>query len=188
MLLDSVSPRPVRSRETAFSGRVWDVVTDVVDLGEAGEVTRDYIRHPGAVAVVALDEQDRIVLVQQYRHPIGTVEWEVPAGLLDVEGESPVVTAARELAEEADLRAGSWEHLITVATTPGSSSETIAIFLARDLSEVPDGERHVREGEEHGMPVGWFPLLEVRDAVLEGRLRNMTLAVAVLAVCAISGH
>lgn len=183
-LVDRPDPRPVRSRTTAFAGAVWDVVREVVDLGRAGEVTRDFISHPGAVAVVALDEDDRIVLVHQYRHPIGTVEWEIPAGLRDVHGEPPVQTAARELAEEADLRAGSWHLLLEVTTTPGSSTETITIFLARDLRPVPETERHTREGEELGMPVARFPLEEVRDAVLSSRVRNATLAVAVLATYA----
>lgn len=183
-LTDSDDPRPVRSRSVAFSGAVWDVVTDVVDLGDAGEVRRDYIDHPGAVAVVALDEDDRIVLVQQYRHPIGTLEWEIPAGLRDVQGEALVHTAARELAEEADLRADTWYRLVEVTTSPGSSSESITIFLARDLRPVPEGERHAREGEELGMPIGRFPLHDVLTAVLDGRLRNATLAIGVFATCA----
>ncbi|MDO5503549.1 MAG: NUDIX hydrolase [Actinomycetia bacterium] len=183
-LSDHIEPRPVHSRTTSFSGRVWDVVTDEVDLGPAGVVTRDYIEHPGAVAIVALDEQERLVLIQQYRHPVGRVEWEIPAGLLDVQGELPRHTAARELAEEADLIAGTWHCLLEVATTPGSSSETIAIFLARDLRPVPEEERHERDGEELDMPRAFVPLDEVREAVLAGRLQNMTLAVAVLAACA----
>lgn len=183
-LSDRVDPRPVRSRTTGFAGAVWDVVREVVDLGRAGEVTRDFIDHPGAVAVVALDEDERIVLVHQYRHPIGTVEWEIPAGLCDVDGEPAVRTAARELAEEADLRALTWHLLLEVATTPGSSTETITVFLARDLRPVPEADRHVRDGEELGMPVARFPLDEVREAILTGRVRNMTLAVAVLATCA----
>lgn len=183
-LSDRVEPRPVRSRTVGFEGHVWDVVSEVVDLGAAGLVTRDFIDHPGAVAVVALDDAERVVLVHQYRHPIGTVEWEIPAGLTDVAGEAPLRTAQRELAEETDLRANTWHHLLDVATTPGSSSETITIFLARDLHEVPEGERHERDGEEQDMPIAWFSLDEVRDAALAGRIRNMTLTVGVLAACA----
>lgn len=183
-LVDRLRPRPVLDREVGFSGRVWDVVCEVVDLGAAGAVTRDFIDHPGAVAVVALDEADRVALVQQYRHPIGTLEWEIPAGLSDVEGEAPLLTAQRELAEEADLRADTWHHLLDVVTTPGSSSETITIYLARGLREVPESERHTREGEELDMPLAWFGLDEVRAAALAGRIRNMTLTVAVLAACA----
>ncbi|NLJ54909.1 MAG: NUDIX hydrolase [Intrasporangiaceae bacterium] len=183
-LIDETDPRPVLSRATAFRGHVWDVVTEVVDLGAAGTVTRDFIDHPGAAAVVALDEHQRVVLVQQYRHPVGRLEWEIPAGLTDVEGEAPLSTAQRELAEEADLYASRWHRLLDVATTPGSSSETIAIFLARDLRPVPASELHERDGEELGMPRAFVPLDEVREAVLSGGLQNMTLAVAVLATCA----
>ncbi|KAB7744621.1 NUDIX domain-containing protein [Nostocoides sp. F2B08] len=183
-LSDRTAVRPVRSRDVVFEGRVWNVVRDVVDLGAAGEVTRDYIEHPGAVAVIALDEADRIVLVHQYRHPAGVVEWEIPAGLRDVDGEDPVATAARELAEEAFVSADEWYRLAEVVTTPGSSSETITVFLARGLREIPPEERHVRDGEELDMPIAWFPLQTVRDAILTGRLRNATLTIAVLAACA----
>ena len=183
-LTDRPSTRPVRSREVAFEGRVWNVVREVVDLGPAGEVTRDFIDHPGAVAVIALDDDERIVLVHQYRHPAGVVEWEIPAGLRDVDGEHPVDTAARELAEEAFVVADEWYRLVEVVTTPGSSSETIVVYLARGLREVPEGERHERDAEELGMPIRWFPLDAVREAILDGRLRNATLTIAVLASCA----
>lgn len=183
-LADSPEARPVRSREVVFDGLVWNVVRDVVDLGAAGEVTRDYIEHPGAVAVIAIDEDDRVVLVHQYRHPAGVVEWEIPAGLRDVDDEEPVATAARELAEEAFVSADEWYRLAEVVTTPGSSSETIIVYLARGLHEIGEDERHARDGEELDMPIGWFPLLAVRDAILAGRLRNATLTIAVLAACA----
>lgn len=183
-LTDSARARPVLSREVVFEGRVWNVVRDVVDLGAAGEVTRDYIEHPGAVAVIALDEDEQVVLVHQYRHPAGIVEWEIPAGLRDVHGEDPVATAARELAEEAFVSADEWYRLVEVVTTPGSSSETILVYLARGMHEIPEDERHTRDGEELDMPIGWFPLHTVRDAILAGRLRNATLTIAVLAACA----
>ncbi|HET8766499.1 NUDIX hydrolase [Phycicoccus sp. M110.8] len=165
-------------------GLVWDVVRDRVDLGEAGEVTREYVRHPGAVAVAALDEQGRICLIQQYRHPVRAFEWEIPAGLLDVDGEPPHRAAARELHEEADLTAGTWNVLADYVSSPGGLDEGLRIFLARDLAEVPHGERHDRDGEELGMPVRWVLLEEVRDAVLAGRVHNATLAIAALAALA----
>ena len=84
-LRDRLEPRPVLSSELAFAGRVWDVRSEHVDLGDGGVVVRDYVDHTGAVAVLALDDEDRVVLVQQYRHPVGAFEWELPAGLLDVE-------------------------------------------------------------------------------------------------------
>nr|WP_310157610.1 NUDIX hydrolase [Phycicoccus sp. 3266] len=165
-------------------GLVCDVVRDRVDLGEAGEVTREYVRHPGAVAVAALDERGRICLIQQYRHPVRAFEWEIPAGLLDVDGEAPHLAAARELHEEADLTAGTWNVLADYVSSPGGLDEGLRIFLARDLAEVPHAERHDRDGEELGMPVRWVALEEVRDAVLAGRVHNATLAIAALAALA----
>lgn len=183
-LADRFEGRPVVSTEVAMHGLVWDVVRDRVDLGEAGEVTREYVRHPGAVAVAALDEQGRICLIQQYRHPVRAFEWEIPAGLLDVDGEAPHLAAARELHEEADLTAGTWNVLADYVSSPGGLDEGLRIFLARDLAEVPHGERHDRDGEELGMPVRWVALEEVRDAVLAGRVHNATLAIAALSALA----
>ena len=183
-LQDSIGPRPVRSAATVFSGRVWDVVTEDVDLGEAGTVTREFIRHPGAVGVLALDDQGRVPLVYQYRHPVGMSLWELPAGLLDLAGESPATAAARELAEEADLVAGTWHTLLDWMLSPGGTSEAFRLFLAQDLSAVPEGDRHTRDGEELGMPTRWFALDQVREAVLDGRLHSPTLVVGVLVACA----
>ncbi|NNM44699.1 NUDIX domain-containing protein [Knoellia koreensis] len=183
-LADRFEARPVLSSEVAMEGLVWDVVRDRVDLGEAGEVTREYVRHTGAVAVLALDDDGRACLIQQYRHPVRAFEWEIPAGLLDVAGESPWLAAARELMEEADLRASTWNVLADYASSPGGLDEQLRIFLARDLAAVPEAERHTRDGEELGMPVRWVPLEEVRDAVLAGRVHNATLAIATLAALA----
>jgi ADP-ribose pyrophosphatase len=171
----------VRSAERPFRGRVWDVVSEEVDLGEGGVVTRDFVDHTGAVAVLALDDDDRVVLVQQYRHPVGAFEWELPAGLLDVDGEPAHVTAARELLEEADLVAGEWHLLLDHYASPGGSSEALRVFLARRLSDVPDADRHTRDAEELGMPVRRVPLDDVVGAALAGDVHNGTLMVAVLA-------
>ena len=169
-LRDRLEPRrPVLVRPSGpFAGRVWDVVTEEVDLGEGGVVTRDFVDHTGAVAVLALDDEDRVVLVQQYRHPVGAFEWELPAGLLDVDGEPAHLTAARELLEEADLVAGEWHLLLDHYASPGGSSEALRVFLARDLADVPDDERHERDAEELGMPVRRVPLDERR----RGRARR----------------
>jgi ADP-ribose pyrophosphatase len=175
---------PVVSSEVAMHGLVWDVVRDRVDLGDAGQVVREYVRHPGAVAVAALDDEGRICLVQQYRHPVRTFEWEIPAGLLDVDGEAPHVAAARELHEEADLTARRWHVLADYVASPGGLDEALRIYLARDLEPVPEHERHERDGEELGMPVRWVRLEEVRDAVLAGRVHNATVVIAALAAMA----
>ncbi len=180
-LRDRLDPRPVRSTVRSFEGRVWDVVTEEVDLGDGGVVTRDFVEHTGAVAVLALDDEERVVLVQQYRHPVGAFEWELPAGLLDVDGEPAHLTAARELHEEADLVAGEWHLLLDHYASPGGSSESLRVFLARDLHEVPHDERYERDGEELGMPVRRVPLDEVAEAVLAGDVHNGTLIIAVLA-------
>ena len=180
-LRDRVDPRPVLSAVRSFEGRVWDVVTEVVDLGEGGVVTRDFVEHTGAVAVLALDEEERVVLVQQYRHPVGSFEWELPAGLLDVDGEPAHLTAARELLEEADLAAGEWHLLLDHNASPGGSSESLRVFLARELRDVPDTERHTRDAEELGMPVRRVPLDDVVEAALAGDVHNGTLVIAVLA-------
>ena len=179
-LRDRLDPRPVLSSVRSFAGRVWDVVTEEVDLGDGGVVTRDFVEHTGAVAVLALDDEERVVLVQQYRHPVGAFEWELPAGLLDVDGEPAHLTAARELHEEADLVAGEWHLLLDHYASPGGSSESLRVFLARDLHEVPHAERYERDGEELGMPVRRVPLDDVAEAVLAGDVHNGTLIIAVL--------
>lgn len=183
-LTDAIGPKHVPSSTVVFQGRVWDVVSEDVDLGGAGVVTREFIRHPGAVGILALDDDGRVPLVYQYRHPVGMSLWELPAGLLDVAGEPPAEAAARELAEEADLRAGRWHTLMDWMMSPGGMSEAFRLFLARDLTPVPHDERHDRDGEEMDMPTRWFDLDEVRAAVLAGRLHSPSLVVGVLAACA----
>lgn len=180
-LADRLDGRPVVGSEVVHHGMIWDVVRETVDLGDAGEVTREFVRHPGAVSVVALDDQDRLAMVQQYRHPVRALEWEVPAGLLDVDGEDPWVAAARELDEEADLRADEWHVLVDYFSSPGGMDEALRVFLARGLSHVPEHERHEREGEELGMPVRWVPLDEAQDAVLAGRVHNPSAVIGILA-------
>jgi ADP-ribose pyrophosphatase len=183
-LEDEIGAKPVRRSDVVFSGRIWDVRRDVVDLGTAGEVTREYVDHPGAVAILALDDDGQVALVHQYRHPVGMTMWELPAGLLDVKGEAPAAAAARELAEETDLRAGRWDTLIDWTNSPGGMSEVLRCFLARDLSDVPHDERHVREAEEQDMKLAWFSLDEVRESILAGDVHNPSLVVGVLAACA----
>jgi ADP-ribose pyrophosphatase len=173
------------SSEKVYEGRIWDVVSDTFQLQETGDaLTRDYIDHPGAVAVLPMNAQGEILLLKQYRHPVGMDLWEVPAGLLDVEGEDFVVGAARELAEEADLAAATWNVLADVFNSPGSSSEAIRIYLARDLTEVPHAERHERTDEEAEIEFHWISLDEAVASVLAGRLHNPSAVVGILAAAA----
>jgi len=182
-LADKEAPREVVSSRRIHEGKVFDLDGDVVDLGET-QVLREYVVHPGAVAVIALDDEDRVLLLSQYRHPVRSELWEPPAGLRDVPDELLVVAAARELAEEADLRAGSWWRLVDFYTTPGASNERIRVFLARDLSPVPEPERHVRTDEEAGMVPVWVTLDEAVDGALAGRLHSPTAVTGVLAAAA----
>jgi 8-oxo-dGTP pyrophosphatase MutT (NUDIX family) len=183
-LHDEIGSRPVLSTETMFSGMIWDVEADTIDLGDGGVVRREYIRHPGAVGILAVDEQGRAAVIDQYRHPVGMTLWEIPAGLLDVDGEPPYEAAKRELAEEADLVAGSWQVLVDFMNSPGGTSEAFRCFLARDLSAVPEADRHQRTAEELGMQVRWVALEELREGILAGRLHNPGLIVGVLAALA----
>ena len=164
--------------DLVYEGRVWDLRSDTVRYGD-GEIVRQYVDHPGASAIVALDADERVLLIQQYRHPIRYRDWEIPAGLLDIAGESPLETAKRELIEEADLTAADWEPLVSIFTTPGGNDEVVHLFLARGLS--PVGTAHARESEEADIRIEWIPLQDAVTGVLKGRLRNGILAVGVLA-------
>jgi len=169
----------ILAAETVFSGRVWDIRRETFRL-EHSEPVREFVAHPGAVAVLALDAEDRVLLIRQYRHPIRTREWELPAGLLDVPGEPPVETARRELAEEADLQADEWEPLLEFSTSPGGSDEVLHVFLAREVSATP--EVFARTEEEADLEQRWVPFEEVVAAILDGRVRNAILLVGVLAL------
>src|SRR5450631_1762602 len=182
-LIDRLERRPVLDSAVVFKGMVWDVRRDTVDLGEAGQVRREYVDHPGAVSIVALREVDdraQVLLIQQYRHPVGAFEWELPAGLLDVAGEPPWTGAARELHEEADLMAGRWQVLIDFFGSPGGISEALRVFLARDLADVGHDARFTREGEERGIRVCWVDLDEAHEAVLRGQLHNPSAVIGIL--------
>jgi len=178
---DQAANKTVIAHNRVYEGRIWDVVRDEVELAPGQRVERDYVAHPGAVAIVAVDAQERVVLVQQYRHPVRRELWEVPAGLLDVPGEDPLAAAQRELWEEADLRADQWEHLIDYYTTPGGSDEKLQVFLARDLQEVPVAERFERRDEEQHMEIQFIPVREALDSVLSGGMMNPSTVVGILA-------
>ena len=135
----------------------------------------------GAVGVVPLDAQGRVVLVRQYRHPVGERLWELPAGLMDVGDEPLVAAAARELAEETDLTAGRWDTLVDLHTSPGCSNERIRIFLARELGEVSTAERHERTQEEAELEVVRLDLDRAVGMVLAGEITNAACVAGLLA-------
>ena len=171
----------VLDTETVFSGRVISVRKDRVSMPGDTDSQRDVVVHPGAVGVVALDDQGRVLFVQQYRHPVGRRLDELPAGLLDVPGEDPLVAARRELLEEAGLEAEEWEHLSSLYSSPGFTDECIQTYLARGLRDVPDRGGFQLEHEEADMTVHWVPVAELLEAVEAGRVGDATLAIAVLA-------
>jgi ADP-ribose pyrophosphatase len=172
---------PVRASHERFAGPVFRLVTDEVRMPDGQYVNRDYLVHIGAVGVVALDLDGKVVLVRQYRHPLRRQLWELPAGLADVAGEDVQATAARELAEEADLIAARWDRLIDVHTSPGCSNEMIRIFLARDLTPVPEAQLHVRTHEEAQMTTSWFDLDEAVRMVFAGEITNAAAVTGLLA-------
>ncbi|GAA1515204.1 ADP-ribose pyrophosphatase [Agromyces terreus] len=177
-LADEPVQVPVSSSELAFEGRVWDIRRETFDLGD-GPIVRDFMDHPGAVAVLALDDDDRAFLIRQYRHPVRTRGWEIPAGLLDVADEDPLAAAQRELAEEGDLVASEWSVLSDFFTSPGGSDEALRIYLARGLTATD--EVFAREDEEAHIEMRWVPLDECVDAVLARRVQNPSLVISVLA-------
>lgn len=171
----------VLARHERFHGPMFSVFTDEVTMPGGRVAARDYLRHVGAVGVVALDERDRVVLVRQYRHPVGRPLWELPAGLIDVDGEELPAAALRELTEETDLVAGRLDLLVDLHTSPGCSNEVIRIFLARDLSAVADDDRHVRHDEEAEMQLAWFDLDDAVGMVLSGKITNAACVAGLLA-------
>ncbi|MQA94933.1 MAG: NUDIX domain-containing protein [Streptosporangiales bacterium] len=169
-------------------GGIVALRSDRVLMTDGDSAERDVIEHPGAVAVVALDdtgEDWRVLLIRQYRHPAGRLLWEIPAGLRDVDDEEPQATAVRELAEEAALRAADWRSLVDFFPSPGVSEERIRIYLARGLTEIPPEERDFTpRHEEADMPVRWLELDAAVSRVLAGEIHNANAVAGVLAVAA----
>jgi 8-oxo-dGTP pyrophosphatase MutT (NUDIX family) len=179
-LADELVDPVVVSSEVAFEGMVWNVRRERFVNG-TGEITREFVDHTGAVAILAMDDRERVLLIKQYRHAIRAREWELPAGLLDVSGESPVLAAQRELAEEVDLAASDWAVLTDFVSTPGGNNEHLRVYLARGLS---DTDVFHRTDEEADIEKRWASLDEVVEAVLERRIQNSILAMAVLTASA----
>ncbi len=173
----------IRSTETPFVGNKTSVRTDEVVMPGGAVVRRDYQVHPGSVAVLALDDEDQVLLIKQYRHPVRHKLWEIPAGLLDVPGENPLHAAQRELYEEAHVKAEDWRVLTDVYTTAGGCDEAVRIFLARGLSEA-EGQRFEVEDEEADMEHARVPVEDLVRAVLAGDVHNNCLVVGVLSLAA----
>jgi ADP-ribose pyrophosphatase len=169
----------VKSSETAFTGKIISVRTDYVTMPGGNDSQRDVVEHPGAVGVVALDESGRVMLIKQYRHPVEEALWELPAGLLDVEGEQALAAAQRELGEEAGLSANRWNVLVDLLTSPGMTNEASRVYLARDVSDV--SEQRSDEDEEADLELAWVELDEAVRSILSGGIRNALAVAGILA-------
>ena len=172
---------PVESSSVLGHGHIADFREDEIRTPDGSLIEREYLKHPGAVAVIALDAEERVALVRQYRHAVRHRLIEPPAGLLDVTGEDYLAAVQRELAEEVDLAAGEWHVLVELFSTPGIVGEALRVYLARDLRSTTAPEGFLREGEEADMDVVWAPLSDLVDAVLAGQLHNPSLVAGVLA-------
>lgn len=168
--------------ETLYTGKIFALRADEVRMPGDGTARREVVEHYGAVAVAALDDDDRIVLVYQYRHPLGRRLWELPAGLLDIGGEDPALTVRRELVEEAGLEADTWSVLIDIDSAPGFSDESVRIYLATGLREVERPEAH---DEEADMRTERVPLMDAVKRVFAGEIVNSLAVAGILAAWAV---
>jgi 8-oxo-dGDP phosphatase len=171
---------PVTASAQQLRNRLITVRADQVRMPDDQVAERCVVTHPGAVAVLALDDAARVLMIRQYRHPVGRLLWEIPAGLRDADGESPLRTAQRELLEETSYRAREWHTLVDYFSSPGFSTERLRIFLARGLEF--DGENgHERQHEEKYIVTEWVALAEAVRLALDGKLRNGPAVMGVLA-------
>lgn len=164
----------VRSHRRVYSGRV--LCLDVDEIEEPGGIhaTREVVRHPGSVVVLAVDEQDRLALVRQYRYPVDDTVWEIPAGRQDA-GESPEQGARRELEEEVGVAAGTIEKLLSFYATPGYCDEVMHLFRATALTHVP-----ARPEADERIEARWVTLDEARAMADAGQLRDAKTLLALL--------
>jgi 8-oxo-dGTP pyrophosphatase MutT (NUDIX family) len=170
--------------DTPYVGLSVDTVIGPDGVG----FSRTIVQHHGAVGILVLDEEDRVLVLDQYRHPVGKRLIELPAGILDVEDEPALEAAKRELREEADLEAGDWQSLLHLYATPGGSTEHWEVFLAEDLTPTPHELRETRTAEEADMRQLWVPLPQLIDAALDGRIGDSMTVASVLALHALRGR
>jgi 8-oxo-dGDP phosphatase len=170
------------SSETLYTGKIFALRTDHVRMPGGKIATREVVEHYGAVAVVAMDDDGNIPMVYQYRHPFGRRLWELPAGLLDIGGEAPHLTAARELREEAGLQAKTWQVLVDLDSTPGFSDESVRVYLATGLTQVDRPDAH---DEEADMTLQWYPIAEAARRVFTGEIVNALAVSGILAAYAV---
>ena len=164
--------------ETLYVGKIIALRADEVSMPGGVTARREVVEHYGAVCIVAMDESNDIALIHQYRHPVGRRLWELPAGLLDVGGEAPELSAARELEEEPGLTARDWGVLVDVMSAPGFSDECVRVYLATGLTNVGRPEAH---HEEADLELKWVPLADAVEMVLSGEIVNSLAVAGILA-------
>jgi 8-oxo-dGDP phosphatase len=169
--------------ETVYVGSIFALRADEVRMPGGNSARREVVEHYGAVAVVALYDDGNVVMVYQYRHPLGRRLWELPAGLLDLGGEAPHLTAARELEEEAGLAAEQWRVLVDLDSTPGFSDESVRVYLATGVRQV---ERPQAHDEEADLTVKWIPLADAVAMVYSGEIVNSIAVSGILAARSVS--
>jgi ADP-ribose pyrophosphatase len=178
---DSAESWPVLESRVLAVGGITAYQEDLVRMIDGTESRRQYTTHHGAVGVVALDGEGRMLTLRQYRHPVRRLLWELPAGLLDKRGEHPLEAAKRELYEEAHLQADEWRVLVDYFNSAGTADEATRIYVARGVSAA-QGEQFAREGEEAGIVPRWVPVDEMLERVLDGRVGTSSIVVAVCAL------
>jgi ADP-ribose diphosphatase len=157
-----------------YRGRVIDVSSERLRYASGQESEIDFVRHPGAAAVVALDDAGRVCVVRQYRHGIADFLWEIPAGKLD-RGEAPEVCAVRELAEETGIAARRWTPLGLYVPAPALFTEVIHLYLARELelgAPAPDADEELE--------IRWLALGEALERIVHGEWNDGKTALALL--------
>jgi 8-oxo-dGTP pyrophosphatase MutT (NUDIX family) len=174
----------VVASKDVYTGRVMALRADEVLMPSGRVAVREIVEHPGAVAIAALDADDRLMMIHQYRHAVGRRLWELPAGLLDVRGEDPLATAQRELAEETGLAATEWSVMVDLTPSPGFSDEAVRVYLARGLTEV--GRPEHADDEEADLATRWVSLPVAVRMVLSGTIVNSTTVAGVLAAHTLS--
>jgi 8-oxo-dGDP phosphatase len=172
----------VLSTSDVYVGRIIALRADEVEMPGGGRATREVVEHDGAVAIVALDDEDRVTLIHQYRHPLGRRIWELPAGLIDHLAEDPLEAAKRELAEEVGLAARDWSVLVDVAASPGFTDEVVRVYLATGLSPV---DRELMGEEEADLVARAVPLAEAARMAMAGEIVNGAAVGGILAAHAI---
>lgn len=164
--------------ETLYVGNIFALRADEVRMPGGNTARREVVEHYGAVAILAMDDDGRIAMIYQYRHPVGRRLWELPAGLLDMGDEAPHISAARELEEEAGLSARDWRVLVDLVSAAGFSDESVRVYLASGLTEVGRPDAH---DEEADLVVRWFPLDDAVRMAMTGEIVNAIAVSGILA-------